>query len=1149
MTEPDDSSELSAEQQDTTNLLERSLGRAIADRYVDFCRLASGVFELRVSRPVAAHALRELEGILRRSLKASLEIRPTEESIDPVHTKAREELSKLGLDNAAIDRAVVALKPRTNQANQIRQITSSLGLAPDGDVAEAWISLSKTAGKAHEHSFHESLLVDEDFQRKSQQPFEMVIRAIAVALQRRYSVLMRRVEELAAMSDKGQAAKSFSAEVPGAMPLQWHFFQRLQTADWLPYLAQQNLFGPPLPELRGTGDNTGRFGEWPAGSYLRRMAESEDTAVRALVAVAVRNVASSKHPDVRRGGLDIIAVLPAAEAASLAEVAAGWLDRDANFMTLQPAEQMVKQLANGGERVAALSVAARLLQVFSDDGNVTSLYSQHMYEHSLPQLVPVLTEAFGVAALGLFSDLLNQAVVSRKGDHDPTFDPTSYDQGPLTDDSTADYSVYDALKCQVRRSAEQIIHADALQMPAVLDVLGKYAPKLFRRLEMFVLSKHPAAAPQRARSLLLDAELLEASWCKHEYASLALAWFPSLTPPDQQTVLRQADAIPGRYMEGWRARVEEREKRPPNAEEVRVFSAHALRDALWHWRAALPTDRQGEVDAIVAEFGDPDAWRNTYSTLQEESPLATADFASQPVAEIAAFLRAWQPREEPRRQTITALAQELRSAATQDPVKYAQGAMQFADLPAIDVHRLLDGLTDAARNQRDFPWASVLQLLDRTFTRLNDPIAPASVAEGDDPTWYWACAAGGELLKAGLRRGATGIGFDHKAVVQDLVLTLQRHAPQTPEFEDFAERFERDPYFASEATLRGSAVELCILLIFWLSKETGSTYASTPREALALTPPVMAALEAELGDRSPNGRIPRAIMGRYLQWLFHFGEGWLTANMALLFPQSDEQLRRAAWLGHLLHDFGPLDPKLYDLRGDYAHEIELIADTSNDREEYRQKRLGNYLVALYLNECLDLQSDGLFDSFLTKAPGKIRQHVMWALGTNLQKPATDFPELQRTRALAYWDSRLAAGEVAAERADFKGELGAIGQWCKNHQIDPTWLLDRLLRMLHSGFVPALAYNVVEWLAKVCEEHVDQAVEVLKVLLTNPNVDQWVYVGQHQSIRALLTAGQSHGTTATVERVEELVSFLALIGQSEYLDLVRPAQSATANRHG
>ena len=43
MTEADDNSALSVEQQETVNVLERLLGRAIADRYVDLCRFASGV--------------------------------------------------------------------------------------------------------------------------------------------------------------------------------------------------------------------------------------------------------------------------------------------------------------------------------------------------------------------------------------------------------------------------------------------------------------------------------------------------------------------------------------------------------------------------------------------------------------------------------------------------------------------------------------------------------------------------------------------------------------------------------------------------------------------------------------------------------------------------------------------------------------------------------------------------------------------------------------------------------------------------------------------------------------------------------------------------------------------------------------------------
>ena len=1137
ITEAVDISALSVGQQDTANLLERLLGRAITDRYVDFCRFACGAFELRVSRPVAAHALRELEGILRRTLKASLEIRPIEEPIDPLHAQARDELSKLGIESAAIERAIEALKPRVNQTNQIRQIAASLGLASDGDVAEAWIALAKGAGKAHQHSFHESLLVDDEYRQAFQQPCDTLLRAVALALERHYSVIMRRVEEIAAMPDKAQAAKLFASEVPGAMPLQWHFYQRLTTADWLPHLLTQKLMGPPLPEFGGTAVNAGRFSEWPAGSYLRRMAEVGDTNVRRKVAAAVRNVAASTHPDIRRTGLDIITALPAPEAASLVDVAVGWLDRDAQFVTLHSAEQLVKQLANGDEPVAALKVASCLLQVFSDDhGNIRSLYGQHMYEHCLPQLVPILTKACGVDALKLLSDLLFQAaVVSGKVGTDPIHDYTAYDQEPLTDDSAATYSVYDALKCQVRRSAEQLIEVDATQLSGVLIALGVHAPKLFCRIEMFILAKHPAAMPDRARSLLLDAELLEASWCKHEYATLALAWFPSLTQPDQQTVLQHADAIPARYMDSWKTRVEEREKRLPNAEEERGFSVCTVRDAIWHWRAVLPPDRQAALEEIVAEFGDPDAWRGVVWGQHEESPLPPADFASQTTPDIAAFLRTWQPSQEPRRHTVTALSQELRNAASQNPARYAQGAMEFVDLQAIYVHRLLEGLTDAARNQRDFCWGAVLPLLALTFTRLNEPVDPASVTEGNDPTWHWGCAAGAELLKAGLRRGATGISFAHKVEVQDLVLTLMRRAPQAPELEDFAERYERSAYHAAEATLRGSAVELCILLTYWLSKEDGSSYAVTPREAFAQNPTVLDALEAELADLSPNGRIPRAILGRYLRWLSYFGERWLTAHMSAIFAD-DSALHDAAWLGHLLHDDGPLDPKLEDLRGYYGREIERLTDTSSDREDYRHKRLGLYLATLYLYGALELDMDGLLARFLGKASGRLRQHVMWLLGQNLQLPLNDFTEPQRTRVLTYWDARLAAAVTSHRSAEFKGELGTLGHWCNNHQIDPNWLFDRLLRMLRAGFAPANAYDVVSWLATVRATHIDRAVKVLEELLMNPNVEPWVYIGQDDAIRTLLIEGQLHGTKATAKRVGELISYLASIGRSGYMDI-------------
>lgn len=73
MDEPHNTFDLSPEQQHTSTLLNRLLGKAIADRYVDFCRLAAGAFALKVSRPMAAHGLRELDSMLRQVLAVPME--------------------------------------------------------------------------------------------------------------------------------------------------------------------------------------------------------------------------------------------------------------------------------------------------------------------------------------------------------------------------------------------------------------------------------------------------------------------------------------------------------------------------------------------------------------------------------------------------------------------------------------------------------------------------------------------------------------------------------------------------------------------------------------------------------------------------------------------------------------------------------------------------------------------------------------------------------------------------------------------------------------------------------------------------------------------------------------------------------------------
>ena len=200
----------------------------------------------------------------------------------------------------------------------------------------------------------------------------------------------------------------------------------------------------------------------------------------------------------------------------------------------------------------------------------------------------------------LFVELLEQAGIISGNDR-----YGYHTSNPVSDDERATHDIHDALLSAVRRSAETLIADDPARMRDVIGILTNPSSKLFVRLVLHTLSLNPAAAPELAETYLLNPELIEASWCRPEYASLALAWFPSLSAEKQEAILLVVDFLPDKYSAAWKARFEEHTKAPPTAENERIFNASTVRDVLWQWRAVLPPERRKALAAISSELGDP----------------------------------------------------------------------------------------------------------------------------------------------------------------------------------------------------------------------------------------------------------------------------------------------------------------------------------------------------------------------------------------------------------------------------------------------------------------------------------------------------------------------------------------------------------------
>jgi len=331
------------------------------------------------------------------------------------------------------------------------------------------------------------------------------------------------------------------------------------------------------------------------------------------------------------------------------------------------------------------------------------------------------------------------------------------------------------------------------------------------------------------------------------------------------------------------------------------------------------------------------------------------------------------------------------------------------------------------------------------------------------------------------------------------------------------------------------AVELVVLVLFWLSKDDCGPIGQARRAALENLPALRAILDAELADDTPTGRISRSVMGRYLNWLFFFGEAWVRGHIAELFPQSDLSLRDATWISHLANDSGPIKDLATDMRDCYVDEIgRLGAESGPDDRAHVEERLAHYLVVLYIWSALP---DEVFQLFWDTAPASARQSAMWFLGTQLGQPADQFPEQFRARAHAYWDRRLAAAKASPDSDYFREEVGTIGQFFTHSNIDATWLMNQVLAMAASGFAPSEPYSVLRHLSKFSADHPVHAVEVLAALARNPRFDRWVYMTQQAEVRLILKNGLASGSDKGLSLAAETVSYMAALGDGSYLDLL------------
>jgi hypothetical protein len=852
-----------------------------------------------------------------------------------------------------------------------------------------------------------------------------------------------------------------------------YFFQhpRLEDPAWLLVLEAGRFFAQPPQPIIDQDKRIETHVRWPASEYLVRMAAyagARETAVR------IGQTIRSANTTVRDDLIDLASRLPPASTAVLVPVLMTSLRR--TRWSWAPAEKLgalTASLAGSGEFAAAEQLLAGLVKVLPDpatSGPAASALSPtprtqvRLYdlERAVHTHLAGIIAGLGLKGLEILCKALADAVrFSRRPEADEGVEDYSYIWRPRIEGGGHDDAL-EVLVTAVHVAGEQLVAQDAANVQRVLDALEPWRWQVFRRLELHVLTKLPAPAPDLVAARLLDRTLFDSFATCREYRMLLQRRFASLTEEQKAVWLGWIEAgLPAdrirEFLERW--------GETPSDDEV------ARRQRRWQWdrfgvvREALPTEWLPRWQALEQEFGEPEpADRVDHSSpgisVGWRSPVEEDRIRAMSIAELTAFLMSWKQSPEQPLAWPEGLGQRLTNVVAQDPQRYAEEAEAFRALAPTYVRAVLGGFARASIEGRPFDWAKVLGLAEWV---LQQPVVEPEPAwtGAEDPGWGWARGTVIRLLDEPLKREPSPLPMTARGVIWNLIETLCR-----------------DP----NPERRGDALETAVRYASWIRVEKGQAWNGDG--TLDDVPELRAVLDHALDlGAAPSPRVHEAV-GHQLPWLIFMDEAWVRRSLARIFPGEPDQaaLWQAAWRAYLAAG-APLNDRVFEaLTPIYQEAVERL----NPEEEATgalvrpEQSLAEQLALLHGRGTLEARGVGaLLDRFFQKASTGLRRHFIWYVGHTLQEQTEAVPAEVLRRFQSLWQGRC---DLAKTDPSAHDELRAFGMWFGCRLFDEAWALEQLEWVLREVGTIDHDHLVVERLAELAQHRAPAVMRCLGLLV-------------------------------------------------------------------
>ncbi len=925
------------------------------------------------------------------------------------------------------------------------------------------------------------------------------------------------------------------------------FFEKLTSPDWLTPLAEEGLFNEPWP-AQSDGKYVS-FSFWPQSKYLVRVAAQAPD----LVERVIEGVPATDNVRIHEDFADAALAMPAAVAAKLVPRAKEWLRSPYQLLLPDKLGRLIRHLVSGGELAAASDIAGELLRVEPGQpgGRPHGRFEDYYYREILKRDIPSLIEADPPSALNVLAGVLEQAVIADRlpSEVGPREDFSSVWQPAVEEHGqNNDYDVRPALVSAVRDAAKAVVASGRDSLDVVFRALDERPHKIFTRIGLYLLRELADRDLELAKVVVFDSARAEDSTLHHEYWGLAQTLFPRLSEAEQE-----------RFLDRLEAERESEEREADAADTPELFARHkriaryGLFRQLTLLREYLPQRGKTRFEELAQEFTEVEHPEFlSYSTgvwVGPTSPKSSDDLRAMAIDELVGFLRQWKPATGFMEDSAEGLGRSISPAVAAEPEKYATRAMAFVGLDPTYVRSLIDGLRQAKKARRPFPWEPVLELCEWVVAQPR--VIAGRVITGDeddaDPDWGWARKEIAGLVEDGLV-GDVGLLPQHlRDRVWGLLAGLSDDPDPTPDHERRYGGENMDAMTLSINSVRGVAMQAVVKYALWIRRHLEQQEDKTPlSRGFDEMPGVRQVFEDHLDpDRDPSVAV-RAVYGQWVPWLFLLDPNWTRMHLGDIFPRSAEHrdLRLAAWGTYLLYSRA-FNDTLALLRDEYAFAIDRLGQDHfpGSRSDKPDLRLVDHVMIYYMRGLISLDDPGdLLQRFYRVASPDHRERAVSFLGHSLQDEQNSVPPPDvQERHTALLDFRLESSTPWTEKAE---ELAPFGWWFASGKLDQAWALSRLVTILRHGKKIEAEHLVVKQLASIAASDPVGAVEAL-LLIVEADTKGWDFSLWADDGRVILRRALEHREQQARDNASRTINLLAARGNRTYADLLSASPRGAA----